>query len=104
MNVLADVMIIDAAQLLHFKAVLGVTNHNNGMSKQHAAPNVVDHQEEACFVRDIDHVHLVVFIELEKLHLITLQSDLLRLLRIHSMFMWWSSSSSSSTSLMSKRI
>ncbi len=32
-NVLDDVMIIDVAQFLHFKVVLGVTNHGNSLSE-----------------------------------------------------------------------
>jgi hypothetical protein len=33
MNVLADVMIVDIAQFLHFKAVLGVMDSDSNMSK-----------------------------------------------------------------------
>ncbi len=81
MNVLADVMIIDVAQLLHFKVVLGVTDYGNDLLEQHITLDVVDHQEEAHVVQDVDHVHLVVLIKLEKLHHVALQSDfLLRLL------------------------
>ncbi len=41
-NVLADIMIINDAQLLHFKAVLGVTDRDSGMLVWHAALDVVD--------------------------------------------------------------
>ncbi|CAK9257745.1 unnamed protein product [Sphagnum jensenii] len=121
-------MIVDAAQLGHFKVVLGMTNHDSSLSKRHATPNVVNRQEEArvirvvdrvhlivliehatfdvinCqeeahVVRDVNRVHLIVFIELEELHCVVLQSNLLFcFFRIHSRFMWWSSSSLLSTS------
>jgi hypothetical protein len=70
-------MIIDAAQLLHFKAVLGVTDRNNGLLERHATLDVVDRQEEACAVWDVDCVHFVVIIKLEELHRVTFQCDLL---------------------------
>jgi hypothetical protein len=35
-------MIVDIAQFLHFKAVLGVMDSDSNMSKWHAASNVVD--------------------------------------------------------------
>jgi len=70
-------MIIDATQLLHFKAVLGVTDHGNSLSERHATPNVVDRQEEMRAVWDVDCVHLIVLIELEELHRVMLQSNLL---------------------------
>jgi len=58
-----------------------VTDRDSGLSKRHIAPNVVNRQEEVHVVRDVDCVHLVVFIELEKLHHVALQTDLfLRLL------------------------
>ncbi len=69
-------MIIDVAQLLHFKAVLGMTKHNNSLSKRHATPDVVDCQE-ARAIWDVDYVHLIVLIELEELHHVALQSNLL---------------------------
>jgi hypothetical protein len=73
---LANVLIIDATQLLHFKVVLGVTDHSSNLSKRHATPNIVDRQEEARVVWDVDRVHLIVLIELEELHRVTLQSNL----------------------------
>ncbi len=76
-NILANIMIVDAAQLLHFKAVLGVTKRGSNMSKRHATPNVVNRQEEAYVIWDVDCVHLIVFIKLEELHRVTLQSNLL---------------------------
>jgi hypothetical protein len=76
-NVLADIMIIDVAQLLLLKAVLGVMDHDGSMSEQHVAPDVVDRQEEAHVVRNVNHVHLVVLIELEELHYIVFQNNLL---------------------------
>jgi hypothetical protein len=42
-NVLANVMIVDATQLLHFKAVLSVIDYGNSLSKRHATPDIVDH-------------------------------------------------------------
>jgi hypothetical protein len=74
-------MIIDATQLLHFKAILGVMDRDSGLLKRHVAPNVVNRQEKVHVVRDVDCVHLIVLIELEKLHRVALQIDLfLRLL------------------------
>jgi hypothetical protein len=74
-------MSVDAAQLLHFKAVLGVMNHGNGLSERHVAPDVVDSQKEAHAIWDVDRVHFVILIELEELHCVVLQSNLrLRLL------------------------
>jgi hypothetical protein len=70
-------MIVDVAQLLYFKVVLGMTDRSNGLSERHAAPDIVDHQEETRVVQDVDYVHLVVLIKLEKLHHFELQSDLL---------------------------
>lgn len=77
MNVLTDIMIVDVAQFLYLKVVLGVKDRNNDLSKQHAAPNVVDQQEEAHVVLDVNRVHLIFIIELEKLHRVAFQSDLL---------------------------
>jgi len=70
-------MIVDFAQLLHFKAVLGVTDRDSGLLECHVVLDVVDHQEEAHAVWDVDHVHFVVLIELEELNRVALQSDLL---------------------------
>jgi hypothetical protein len=70
-------MIVDAAQLLHFKVVVNMMDRGNGLSKQHVAPNVVNRQEEALVVQDVDCVHLIILIELEELHYVVLQSDLL---------------------------
>ncbi len=70
-------MIIDAAQLLHFKVVLGVTNYGNDLLEQHITLDVVDHQEEARVVWDVDRVYLVVLIKLEKLHHLAFQIDFL---------------------------
>jgi len=78
-NVLANVMnrlIVDVAQLLHFKAVLSMMDHINNLLDRHAAPDVIDRQEEARAIRDVDSVHFVVLIELEEVHCATLQSDL----------------------------
>jgi len=41
-NVLTNIMIVDVAQLLYLKVVLGVKDRGNGLSKQHVAPNIVD--------------------------------------------------------------
>ncbi len=84
-NVMADIMIIDVAQLLHFKAILGVMDHNDSMSEQHVAPDVVDRQEETRVVQNVNCVHLVVIIELEELHCIVFQSDLLLRLLVDSL-------------------
>jgi hypothetical protein len=70
-------MIVDSAQLLHFKVVLGVMDRGNGLSEQHATLDVIDHHEEACVVWDVDHVHLVVLIELKEFHCVALQRDIL---------------------------
>jgi len=69
-------MIIDATQTLHFKAVLGLTNHDSGLSKQHVALDTVDHYEETHVVQHFDRVHFIILIELEELHCVVLQSDL----------------------------
>ncbi|CAM6053825.1 unnamed protein product [Sphagnum tenellum] len=49
-NVLADIMIIDVTQLLHFKAILSVMDHDSNMSERHAAPDVVDRQENVLVI------------------------------------------------------
>ncbi len=76
-NVLANVMIIDVAQLLHFKVVLSVTYHGSSMLERHATTDVINYQKETCAVRDVNRVHFIVLIELEELHRIALQSNLL---------------------------
>jgi hypothetical protein len=58
-------MIVDVAQLLHFNAILGVTDHGSDLSKWHATLDVVDREEEARAIWDIDCVHFVVLIELK---------------------------------------
>ncbi len=98
-NVLVNVVVIDAAQLLHFKAVLGMTNHYNGLLEQHATLSIINCQEKMHIVQDVDHEYLIVFIELEELHCVALQSNfLLGLLVDWFHFMWWSSLSSSTWS------
>ncbi len=53
----------------------------NDLLERHAALDVVNQQEETRAIRDVDSVHFVVLIELEKLHRVALQTDLfLRLL------------------------
>jgi hypothetical protein len=76
-NVLADVMIVDAAQLLYFKVVLGVTNCGNGLMERHATFDVVDHHGEVCPIWDVDHVHLVILIKLKEFHRVVFQRDIL---------------------------
>jgi hypothetical protein len=74
-NVFANVMIVDVAQLPHFKVVLGVTYHGSSMLERHATTDVINYQKETCVVRDVDRVHFIVLIELEELHRIALQSN-----------------------------
>jgi hypothetical protein len=52
-------------------------DRGNSLSERHATPNVVDRQEEMRAVWDVDCVHLIVLIELEELHRVMLQSNLL---------------------------
>jgi hypothetical protein len=49
-------MIIDAAQLLHFKTILGVMDCDSVLSKQHATLHIGNLQEEAHVLRDINCV------------------------------------------------
>lgn len=84
-NILADVMVVDAAQLLHFKVVLGVTDCGNGLLERHATLDVINHHEEACAVWDVDHVHLVVFIELKEFYRVAFQRDILLHLLVDSL-------------------
>jgi hypothetical protein len=74
MNVLVNIMIVDATQLQHFKTVLGVTNCDNGILEQHATFDIVNSQKQARAIRDIDHVHLIVFIKLKELHHVALMT------------------------------
>ncbi len=79
-------MIVNATQLLHFEVVVvGVMDHGRGLSKRHATFDVVDRWEEACAIRDVDHVHFVVLIELGELLCVALQSDLLLRLLMDSL-------------------
>jgi len=70
-------MIVDAAQILHFKAVLGLTDHNSDLSEWLITLDAIDCYEETRVVWHFDHVHFVVLIKLEELHCVALQSDLL---------------------------
>ncbi len=54
-----------------------MTDRDSSLLKRHATPEVVDCQKEAHVVRDVDRVHLIAFIELEELHRIVLQRNLL---------------------------
>ncbi len=60
-------------------------DHGRGLSKRHATFDVVNRWEETCAIRNVDHVHFIVFIELGELLRVALQSDLLLRLLMDSL-------------------